>query len=124
MKKLRIKQLSLLAVSLLFLFSATLRAQGQGMQKPAEVKIKTSAVCGMCKDRIEKGLAFEKGVKSSELDLETKILTVNYRPDKTNPEKLRTAVSKLGYDADKVPADEKAYAKLPACCKKDAEEHK
>ena len=91
--------------------------------KNVEIKIKTSAVCGMCKDRIEQGLAFEKGIKDVGLDLETKICTVKYNPTKTTPEEIRKAISKLGYDADDVVADEKAYEKLPACCKKDAPKH-
>ena len=83
-----------------------------------EVKIKTSAVCGMCKDRIETGLSSEKGVKSVSLDTDTKIVTVGYNPEKTDPAKIRTAISKIGYDADDVKADPDAYAKLPGCCKK------
>ncbi len=89
----------------------------------AEISVKTSAVCGMCKDRIEKGLAFEKGIKDVSLDLKSKIATISYKTNKTNPEKIRKAISLLGYDADDVPADEKAYEKLPACCKKDAPPH-
>ena len=91
--------------------------------KNVEIKIKTSAVCGMCKDRIEQGLAFEKGIKDVSLDVETKIATVKYNPGKTTPDEIRKAISKLGYDADDVPADEKAYEKLPKCCKKDAPKH-
>ena len=91
--------------------------------KNIEIKIKTSAVCGMCKDRIEQGLAFEKGIKDVILDVETKICTVKYNPSKTTPEDIRKAISKLGYDADDVLADEKAYEKLPACCKKDVPKH-
>ncbi len=87
-------------------------------QDVAELKIKTSAVCEMCKETIEKYMAFEKGVKKSSLDVESKVLTVTYSPSKTNPEQLRKAVSKSGYDADEVPADPKAYKKLNACCKK------
>ena len=89
-------------------------------KKQETVKIKTSAICDMCKDRIEKGLAFEKGVKKADLDVKTKIVTITYNPSKTTPDDLRKAVSKLGYDADNLPADKAAYAKLPACCKKDA----
>lgn len=84
----------------------------------AEIEIQTSAQCGMCKESIEKTFAFEKGVKSSSLNLVTKIVTVQYNPRKTNPAKIRTAISKTGYDADDVPADKKAYEKLPPCCKK------
>ena len=92
--------------------------------KNVEIKIKTSAVCGMCKDRIEQGLAFEKGIKDVSLDVETKIATVKYNPAKTTPDEIRKAISKLGYDADEVVADKTAYDKLPKCCKKDAPEHK
>ena len=64
--------------------------------------------------------AYEKGVKSSNLDLDNKIVSVIYNPEKTTPEKLRTAISKLGYDADDIPLVKEAYDKLPACCKKPA----
>ena len=83
-----------------------------------EVRIKTSSQCNDCKERIEEALAFEKGVKKSELDIETQIVRVSYRKGKTSPEKIRTAISKVGYDADDVAADPKAYSKLPACCQK------
>ena len=85
--------------------------------------IKTSAVCGQCKDRIEGCLAYEKGVKSGNLDVETKIATIIYNPAKTSPAVLRNTLSKLGYDADTIPANQAAYNKLPACCKKDAPKH-
>ena len=92
-------------------------------KKNLEIKIKTSAVCGMCKDRIEQGLAFEKGIKDVSLDVDTKVDTIKYNGNKRTPEDLRKAISKLGYDADEVAADKKAYDKLPACCKKDAPAH-
>jgi len=65
----------------------------------------------------------EKGIKYVELDDETKIVTVEYRTAKTNPDEIRKAISKIGYDADDVEADPIAYEKLPACCKKDVPPH-
>lgn len=88
-----------------------------------EVQIQTSAVCGMCEERIEHDLAFEKGVKSVVLDNETKIVTVGFSPKKTNPDKIRQAISKIGYDADDVAADPVAYEKLPMCCQKGNKQH-
>ena len=85
---------------------------------PATAKFKTSAVCDMCKTRIEKSLAYEKGVQSAVLDVPTKVLTVTYKADKTTPAALRTAVQKTGYDADELTADARAYNRLPDCCKK------
>lgn len=102
--------------------SSTIMAQDE-VPKEKEIKIQTTAICGMCEERIETNMAYEKGVKSVELDDETKIVTIVYKTAKTDPDKLRKAISKIGYDADDVEADPKAYAKLPACCKKDVEPH-
>lgn len=112
-----------------FIFLIIIMAFSSGMyaQEPEprekEIKIQTSAVCGMCEERIESNMAFEKGVKSVELDDKTKVVTIKYKTKKTDPEKLREAISELGYDADDVEADPKAYAKLPACCKKGVAPH-
>lgn len=84
----------------------------------SEIKIKTSAQCEMCKDAIEKAMSFEKGIKTAVLDVDSKVLTIVYKPSKTNPQKLREAVAKVGYDADEVPAVQASYDKLPDCCKK------
>jgi periplasmic mercuric ion binding protein len=89
----------------------------------AEVKIKTSAVCEMCKKTIERDLAFEKGVKKVTLNLDDKVVRVVYNPKKTDEQKIRFAITQIGYDADSLAADSLAYQKLPACCKKDSEMH-
>ena len=89
--------------------------------KSVEIEIKVSSQCSMCKETIEMTLAFEKGVTKSNVDLDKDVVVVTYKPGKTTPEKIRTAISKAGYDADDVPADAKAYANLPDCCKKPAD---
>jgi len=108
-----IRSISLITFVML-LFTLTAKAQ----EKTAEVTIKTSATCDMCKTTIENYLAFEKGIKKSSLDVSSKIITVTYNPQKTTPEKIRTAISKSGYDADDVKADPKAFSKLEECCRK------
>lgn len=91
--------------------------------KDKEIKIKTSAICTMCKARIERNLAFEKGVKEADLDVKTKVVTIRYNPAKTDVAKLKAVISKTGYDADELPADEAGYNKLPSCCKKGGMNH-
>jgi mercuric ion binding protein len=111
---------------LIFVMSAMVlagNANAQAMAKTADLKIKSSVVCGQCKDRVESGLIYEKGIKEVSVDLKTKEVTVKYNPSKTTPDEIRTALSKIGYDADNVKADPKAYEKLPSCCKKDAAVH-
>jgi copper chaperone CopZ len=83
------------------------------------IQIKTSAVCDMCKETLEKAMAFEKGVKDSNLDVDSKILTVKFDPKRTSPERIKKAITLTGYDADDMPADSAAYKKLDPCCKKD-----
>lgn len=88
-----------------------------------QVQIKTSAVCDMCKTRLEKAMAYEKGVQEAHLDVPSKILTVSYRPDKTSPDALRAAVQHTGYDADDHTADTRAHDRLPECCQKTNSTH-
>ena len=98
--------------------AATTKAKGT-----EQVQFKTSAVCDMCKTRIEKSLAYEKGVQAAHLDVPSKVLTVSYNPTKTTPAALRTAVQKTGYDADEATAEARAYDRLPDCCKKTNSTH-
>lgn len=103
----------ILIVLLLFIGIST-RAQTDTLH------IHTSAVCDMCKTTIENGMAFTKGVKYANLDVETKVLTVAIQPKRTDADAVRKAVNALGYDADSSPAHPKAYDKLHSCCKKDS----
>jgi copper chaperone CopZ len=108
-------------LAILLLIMSLVAAGAHAAKKPsknAEILIKTSAQCGMCKERIEKQLGFTKGVKKAVLDVETREVKVVYRSDKTNPDEIRKAIAAIGYDADEVKADPVAYEKLPACCKK------
>jgi periplasmic mercuric ion binding protein len=102
----------------LFVFFISLGAMAKGEK---EVKIKTSAICEMCKERVEKNLTLSKGVKEAILDLETKVVTIKYNDKKTNTDNLKKVILTTGYDADEVLAGEKNYNKLPSCCKKDSE---
>jgi len=82
-----------------------------------ELKIKTSAQCEMCQDRIQTKMSKVTGVNKAVLDLNDKVLTVNYDPGKITPDEVRKAVTNIGYSADNLPSDPKAYKKLPKCCK-------
>ena len=119
---------SKLILSAMIIVFATINMQAQDKKKKKEnnletIEIQTSAVCGDCKERLEHDLAFEKGVKFVELNDETKVLTIKYKKGKNTKENLKKAVTKVGYDADEMPANLKAYNNLPACCKKDVEPH-
>ena len=108
----------------LFLITAiNTNVSAQKAEKYDECKIKVSAECNSCKDKIEKNIAFEKGIKDVNVDLETKVVTLKYKPDQTNPEKLLKAIEKLGYKAELVKSEDKATGDSKKCndpspCKK------
>lgn len=84
--------------------------------KVETVVIQTSAECGQCKERIEDGLNYTKGVKFAELDLETKKVTIKYFPKNITLLQLKEKLNTIGYDADETKAKPEAVQKLPACC--------
>jgi hypothetical protein len=108
----------LILISCCFIFASSVA------QKPKSVVIKTKIYCDHCRQCetcgfvFLKTLPFESGIKKVELDEKEMTLTVLYNPKKISPEKIRIAISKLGYDADDIPADPKAYENLDGCCKK------
>lgn len=85
--------------------------------KGHQIDIQTSAICEMCQHAIEYDLTFAKGVKSADLNLDNKVVTIVYNQDKITPEELRTRITKVGYHADYMARDSIAYENLPMCCK-------
>ena len=55
--------------------------------------------CESCVKRIKDNLRFEKGVKAVNPDLKTKLVTVQYDSEKTDPDKLIKAFAKINYKA-------------------------
>lgn len=109
------KRLSLTAILMLILaMTINLKAE----EKLTSAKIKSPVQCEMCDATIKKGLAKVSGIDSVVVDLENQIITVAYDEEETSIERIRRAISKLGYDADDVKADPRAYSKLSKCCKK------
>ena len=55
--------------------------------------------CESCVNKIKNNLRFEKGVKAINPDLQTKLVTIQYDSEKTNPENLIKAFTKIKYKA-------------------------
>ncbi|GAB3819348.1 heavy-metal-associated domain-containing protein [Pontibacter rugosus] len=117
-------KLKVLFFSMVMAFiSINVQAQTNQSGNQKTVEIKTSAVCNMCKHTLEKAMAYEKGVKSSNLDVKSKVLTVVFDSRKTNADNIVKAVTETGYDANEKPAQERAYNRLDDCCKKEMGSH-
>ncbi len=84
------------------------------------IQTNASKNCKSCVNRFKENVPFFKGVKEYTFDSSTAKLTVTYDPKKTTADQIRKQISDLGYDADKVKANEAARAKLPPCCRKES----
>lgn len=107
----------IIILALVSLITLGVSAQKTASKNEQTVTIQTNGVCQKCADKFKENVPYFKGVKSYTYDMKTAKLTINYDAKKTNPDQLRTQVSKLGYNADNVKADPAARAKLPACCR-------
>jgi copper chaperone CopZ len=67
---------------------------------------------------METDLVYVKGIKLVEYNETDMTISVKYKPKKITIAEIRTEISKLGFDADEVPAVVSAYEKLDNCCKK------
>ena len=95
-------------------------AQQKTVQKAV---IKTKITCDHCKQcetcggLLEKTLLKTKGIQMITLNEKEATIEVIYNSKKTDLTTIKTAISKLGYDADEVKADLSGYEKLDGCCK-------
>lgn len=78
--------------------------------------INVNGECGMCKSRIQKTLKID-GISSAVWDVETKLLTVTYNPEKITNDEIQKKIAAVGHDTEKYSAPDDVYSKLPGCCK-------
>lgn len=109
------KQLVIMAVAVLLGFTSL--AQQPKLQR-AEIKI-PQAKCEQCKQIIESTAPkYVDGLVKINVIFKRAVAQVQFYPDRTNLEEIKTAIANAGFDADDVTANPDTYKKLPACCKK------
>ena len=109
---------SILRIALAALFSLTafFHVSAQEANGKTTSTFKVEGLCGMCKSNIEEA-AYIKGVKFTEWDRETKMLTVIFKTNKVTEQDIHDAISVAGYDTPLAKATTDNYDALPGCCK-------
>lgn len=77
-----------------------------------------SAQCEICEKNLNKALKKVAGVEKYKVDIEGKLIHINYDRNVTTIAKIENAITSAGYDANDKTANPEAYNKLDNCCKK------
>jgi Cu2+-exporting ATPase len=83
-----------------FAFSTAFAQNAQKNTKETVTFNVKNMSCDNCVKKIEKNIAFEKGVTDLQCELKTKSVKVTYNTDKTDAKKLVAAFKKIGYDVE------------------------
>lgn len=76
-----------------------------------------TAQCDVCKENITKALNKVKGIKSFSIDIDEKVVHINFDKTVTDINKIENAITMAGYAVNDKKADPEAYSKLDDCCK-------
>ena len=111
-------------LSIIFFSCLSLAVLAQVRPKPLKADIKTpQATCADCKTRIEGFVAKSiDGLVKISVQTTRGVTSVQYYPDRTNIEEIKTAITNAGFDADDLAANPDTYQRLPDCCKKPADQ--
>lgn len=94
-----IKIFSIVTILLLLVGGVVIAQDKKNKKDDKEVVVfDVSMHCDNCKKRIEKNIAYEKGVTDMNVDLPNKTVEVEFKKDKTSVEKIQEAIEKLGYE--------------------------
>ena len=89
-------------------------------KKKETVTFLVSMTCGKCQQRIESNIPYEKGVTDLKVDLSKKLVTIEYRSDKTNAQNIKAALTKMGFTATPFNGLQKGkmnQGEKKSCCK-------
>ncbi len=89
----------LITVLLMLGAGLSLSAQSKKTVNDKEkVVFDVSMTCENCQKRIEKNIAFEKGVTDMKVDLAKKTVEIEFKKSQTTADNLKAAIEKLGYE--------------------------
>ena len=90
------KRILLLTLCAIFTVSLVSAQNSKAKNKKETTRFFVESMeCDNCMKKIEKNIGFEKGVTDLKCSLDTKIVEVTYRSDKTTNEKLLTVFEKI-----------------------------
>ncbi|WP_430817561.1 heavy-metal-associated domain-containing protein [Carboxylicivirga sp. RSCT41] len=88
------------AIVISMVLMASVLVQAQDKKELTTTVFKASITCNNCKAKIMKQLPYEKGVKSVDVDVDAKLVTVSYKKLKNTDKKMNEAIKELGFESE------------------------
>jgi len=104
------KQFWIILICTIAAFSTAFAQDAKKKKETINFKIEEMH-CDNCIKRIEKNIAFEKGITDLKCDLNTHTAEVTYKSDKTDINKIVSAFKKIGMTAVPVDSEDKDSGK-------------
>ena len=104
-------------LTIIALFALVLNANAQAKPIDKAVINVPGLHCDLDKDKIERTLMRADGIGKYKVDVKRKTVAVTVIKDRITIEDVRYLIANMGYDADKVKAEETTQSKLPPACK-------
>ena len=60
-----------------------------------------SITCSVCSNKIQQGLQSVDGIQNVDVNLKTKMVSVQYDPAQIQPQEIRKSVSAMGYEVER-----------------------
>lgn len=81
------------------------------------VTFKVNGNCKSCYKKIVKAAEGVDGVDEADWNVDTHVFTATFDDAETSKDEIVKAILAVGYDVEDKKADDKAYSRLPKCCK-------
>ena len=113
------KKIQLFLILTFTVLSISLSAQKVKYQK---TNFLVSGNCEMCKTKIESAAKSVEGVKTARWNVVNGTMKVKFNANIITLEEIHQAIADIGYDTEKIKAEDDVYDKLHYCCKYQREE--
>jgi len=101
------KVLRIVLVAVAFLLATNLVfAQERVNNSEAQVVFLVNMHCHACEQKVKKNIPYDRGVRNLTTDLENQLVSITYRTNRTDKDKLKKSIEKLGFTCSEAPKQE------------------
>jgi len=101
------KAVRIVLVAVAFLLATNLVfAQERVNNREAQIVFVVNMDCHACEQKVKKNIPYERGVRNLTTDLEKQLVSITYRTNRTDKERLKKSIEKLGFTCKEAPKEE------------------